>query len=141
MIAPESTKTTFMLVENGYAYDTVEAANLDAALVYAVANIDTSCHDDGGHSTFWVEVEARRLDEDGDVIELASKSVQVDPAEPACSAAEAHAWEQVGLRGSGGGVEVTDRCRHCGVECIVDTWAQNPVNGEQGLRSTTYNVG
>ena len=42
------------------------------------------------------------------------------------------------MYGHGGGVIITEVCRHCGRYQITDTWAQNPENGEQGLTSTEY---
>jgi hypothetical protein len=30
---------------------------------------------------------------------------------------------------------------HCGCQKVTDTWAQNPVNGQQGLESIRYEVG
>lgn len=36
---------------------------------------------------------------------------------------------------------ITTACRHCGCGRTVDTWAQDPETGEQGLRSVTYRPG
>jgi hypothetical protein len=72
----------------------------------------------------------------------------VDPEEPDCSAAD-HDWcspievvggidSNPGVWGHGGGVKITEVCRHCGGYRITDTWAQRQDTGEQGLESVEY---
>jgi hypothetical protein len=94
-------------------------------------------------STIWVDVEID--DEDGDTVETVT--VEIDPREPDCTAAEHH-WIADGakgfgyvLRGNGGGVISQAACVHCGTRRISDSWAQRPDTGEQGLDSVRYEDG
>lgn len=77
-----------------------------------------------------------------------TQRVSVDPDVPKCTQDE-HEWrsphsvlggleENPGVQGHGGGVVITEVCRHCGVYRVRDTWAQDPETGEQGLDSVTY---
>lgn len=113
--------------------------------------------DDEG--TVYVEVHAYRrgtvLDVDGDEVELILDSewhtITVEPEEPECTSGE-HDWqspheivggieENPGVQGNGGGVIIHEVCMHCGCGRTTDTWAQNPVNGAQGLTSVRYEAG
>ena len=100
--------------------------------------------------TTWVTCRATPIGEDGEPDEADDEShtVEIEPTEPDCSGGE-HDWaaphsvvggikENPGVHGHGGGVICTEVCRHCGAYKITDTWAQNPENGEQGLRSIEY---
>jgi len=77
-----------------------------------------------------------------------SHMVAVEPEEPECPEGE-HEWasdhsvvggceSNPGVFGSGGGVVITEHCRHCGTYREIDTWAQDPQTGTQGLRSVRY---
>lgn len=77
-----------------------------------------------------------------------SHTIEINPTEPDCCGGE-HKWasphsvvgglkENPGVHGHGGGVIVTEVCRHCGCYQVTDTWAQNPCNGQQGLTSVEY---
>ena len=46
--------------------------------------------------------------------------------------------ENPGVWGNGGGVIIHEVCQTCGVHRHTNTWAQNPVNGKQGLESVSY---
>ena len=100
--------------------------------------------------TSWVTVRATPLDADGERIDDESEShtIEIAPTEPECCGGS-HDWasplsvvggikENPGVYGHGGGVIITEVCRHCGCYQITDTWAQNPENGEQGLTSIEY---
>jgi hypothetical protein len=76
-------------------------------------------------------------------------TVTIDPKEPECAEDCTHEWvipievvggvkENPGVYGHGGGVTMTSICKHCGWYRIIDTWAQRPDNGEQGLEGTEY---
>jgi hypothetical protein len=80
--------------------------------------------------------------------ESESHTIKIPPTEPDCCAGS-HDWasplsvvggikENPGVYGNGGGVVITEVCRHCGRYQITDTWAQNPENGEQGLTSVEF---
>lgn len=107
-------------------------------------------------TTQWFDVRVWRrgfvLDEDNDVIELEVDSetitVEVHPPEPDCEQDD-HDWqrphsvvggveENPGVWGSGGGVKITEVCRHCGHYKTTNTYATNPANGKQGLTSIAY---
>lgn len=83
--------------------------------------------------TTWVNVHV--WTDDGEVEETIT--VTLHPEEPECSEGYEHEWREDSIRGNGGGVIVHEVCR-CGWTMITDTWAQNPSNGVQGLRSIRY---
>ena len=94
-----------------------------------------------GDETYWVSVEV-----EGEIVKI-----PIYPQEPECQDEEWHDWqsphdilggleENPGVWGHGGGVTITEVCAHCGAYRITDTWAQDPVDGEQGLRSVEYRV-
>jgi len=102
--------------------------------------------------TQWVKVYYWRVgyDEDGDEQQVyhGSYLAEVEPDEPECSADE-HDWcspievvhgcvENPGVYGHGGGVIITEVCRHCGIYRETDTWAQDRSSGRQGLESIAY---
>jgi hypothetical protein len=47
-------------------------------------------------------------------------------------------WENPGVWANGGGVIIREVCAHCGVYRVIDTWAQDPMTGTQGLRTVNY---
>lgn len=104
-------------------------------------------------STAWIEVVTWRdgVDADGDIVHIdeESHSVTIEAQEPECEAGHEHDWrsphsvvggieDNPGVWGHGGGVIITEVCAHCGAYRETDTWAQNPANGVQGLRSVEY---
>ena len=110
---------------------------------------------DGGdwgriEGTTWITV---WVDEVGDD-EYASQRIKItlDPEEPSCEPDQEHDWrapyellgglrENPGVWGSGGGVKYTMVCMNCGCGKHVNTWAQDPNDGEQGLDSVSYEPG
>lgn len=132
------------LAEDGFAYQTVTAASAEEALQIAVDNCDRANYSES-EGTLYIEVSAT-CEETG---ETKSETVTLDEPEPDCPQHREHDWqsphalvggltENPGVHGKGGGVLVTEVCRHCGCKRVTDTWAQNPTTGEQGLRSVTY---
>lgn len=84
------------------------------------------------------------IDEDSEV----SVRVAIEQAEPECTEAE-HDWqspyemlgglkENPGVWGKGAGLIIRRVCAHCGKYRVIDTWAQDPETGEQGLESVGY---
>lgn len=78
--------------------------------------------------------------------------IAIDPPEPKCSHDKGHDWQapfaivggskqSPGVYGSGGGVTIHEVCMRCGCGKLTDTWAQDPSDGEQGLRSVQYREG
>jgi len=74
--------------------------------------------------------------------------ITLHPAPPECTENE-HEWESPyevvggikenpGVWGHGGGVVITEVCRHCGCYRVTDTWAQDMSDGQQGLESIEY---
>lgn len=119
-------------------------------------------HGDDSESTVWVrghlhseDCTRDRLAADPDTRcyeDCESLTVAIDPPEPRCEDGDSHDWrrplalvggirENPGVQGHGGGVIITDVCMHCGCERRVDTWAQDPETGEQGLESVCYAPG
>lgn len=104
----------------------------------------------------WITVWAWRegIDIDGDIVQVDrdSYTIRVDPDEPECSDGEDHDWqspleivggikENPGVWGHGGGVVIQEVCMRCGCGKLIDTWAQDPQNGRQGLTSVSYEPG
>ncbi len=97
--------------------------------------------------TSWVNVHVHDPSDEDDDGE--SYKIQIDPPEPPCEKGQEHVWcsphsvlggleENPGVRGHGGGVIIRTVCRHCAAYQIVDSWAQDPTTGEQGLESVEY---
>lgn len=122
---------------------------LDAAKAY-VARGDW--HDDDSNTTSWVTVYTYRkgLNAVGVLVHCDEEThtIPVDPIEPKCLEGE-HDWqspysivggrkENPGVFGHAGGVFINEVCMKCGCGKQTDTYATNPANGEQGLRSVTY---
>jgi hypothetical protein len=74
------------------------------------------------------------------------------PKVPECTNENKHRWEtpyelvggckeNPGVWGSGGGVIIKEVCIHCGCVRNTDTWAQRMSDGQQGLRSISYEEG
>jgi len=113
----------------------------------ADADGDPACGVHGSpefEETWPVEVREERVYED-------RIRVTVEPVPPACAAGHDHDhdWraphevvggceENPGVRGHGGGTIEHSVCSHCGAYRVVDTWAQDPDTGEQGLCSVEY---
>ena len=109
--------------------------------------------DDGaGYSpepeTWWVTVAVSWTDDDGDEC-WDSHKIAIAPEEPECPEEDEHRWaspyeilggleENPGVWANGGGVVITEVCLHCGCSRRTDTWAQDPTDGEQGLKSVRY---
>ena len=129
--------------------------NADIEIAADTAEEAAQKYVDGGDweaetSTWWIDVLCTPTDDDGEPIEDEAETVTitVDPDEPDCSAPD-HDWcspievvggidSNPGVWGHGGGVKITEVCRHCGGYRITDTWAQRQDTGEQGLESVEY---
>jgi hypothetical protein len=83
---------------------------------------------------------------------IESGTVTLNPKEPECTNENKHRWEtpyelvggieeNPGVWGSGGGVIIKEVCIHCGCVRNTDTWAQRMSDGQQGLRSISYEEG
>ncbi len=113
---------------------------------------------DWGHrnETQWITVTAwrRGIDADGDWrdVDSAIHKITLEPEEPDCIDADGHDWqapleivggikENPGVWGHGGGVTIDEVCVRCGCGKTIDTWAQDMSDGEQGLRSVSYEPG
>ena len=107
-------------------------------------------------STIWPTCRVFRqgVDDTGEIVRVDEErhGKTIDPPEPECVDGGQHRWEtpyelvggckeNPGVWGSGGGVKMESVCTRCGCARMVDTWAQNPANGEQGLESTSYEEG
>ena len=80
--------------------------------------------------TIWIRV---RVDGHG------VHRIAIEPEAPTCANnSDGHDWRDLYTTGSGGGVLITERCHTCQMLRHVDTWAQCPVTGEQGLHSLRY---
>jgi len=83
------------------------------------------------NSTFWVKVNVKGRKEE-DVIK-----VPIHPEVPLCNKEE-HEWIDVEFWSSSGGIKYKEKCINCNLYKITDTWAQDCMDGEQGLHSITY---
>ncbi|WP_019592023.1 hypothetical protein [Thioalkalivibrio sp. ALE20] len=94
------------------------------------------------------EVVEIQEDPDGNEIELdhSAVSVRLDPPVPPCEA-DQHDWcsphellggleENPGVSGNGGGVIITEVCRHCGRYRVTNTWDQS--QGPEPVETIEY---
>jgi hypothetical protein len=100
-------------------------------------------------STIWCDVDV--LDEDGEC--LVTVTVEIDPDAPKCvDRTTDHDWraphalvggstDNPGVWANGGGRRINEACIKCGCGKRINTWAQRPDTGEQGLTSTSYEPG
>jgi hypothetical protein len=135
------------LSEGGFVYRTMTACSVEDALELARVGVDRSNYSgDDGTLYIGVRVYCPITEEQG------SDTVTCEAEEPDCDDDQEHDWqspialvggckENPGVHGHGGGVLITEVCRHCGCKRVTDTWAQNPTTGEQGLRSVEYEEG
>ena len=108
------------------------------------------------NETKWIDVRTWQdgLDEDGDTVRVGAEkhTITIEATEPECLDGDEHVWntphsilgglkENPGCWGHGGGVICHEVCMRCGCQKTTDSWAQNPSNGQQGLRSTEYTEG
>jgi hypothetical protein len=81
-----------------------------------------------------------------------SYTITLHQPEPDCIDDDGHDWqsphaivggieENPGVWGNGGGVIIHEVCMRCACGRTTDTWAQDPSNGVQGLRSVSYSPG
>ena len=126
------------LYEAGTLFDTVEATAktiegmLENALGSGSYDNDETIYVDG-----WaVPIRRGKEDADGRVYATA----RIDPAAPKCvrGMGNSHEWRQTDLRGSGGGVLITETCEVCGCVKVTNTWGQRRDTGEQGLEVISY---
>ena len=102
---------------------------------------------DHSEKTQFIEIQV--MEEDSDYAE--SITVTIDPDEGECDNSEdsEHDYqspfellgglkENPGVFGNGCGVIIKEVCANCGKYKTVDTWTQNPVNGQQGLHSVKF---
>jgi len=122
----------------------IKAATAIEALAEARENVNYEDYTDG-NATIWVDIHVS-CEETGEEDE---ETIILNPPEPECFSGEEHDWqapysvlggveENPGVWGHGGGVVIRRVCANCGLYKIIDTWAQNPNTGEQGLRSVRY---
>ncbi len=132
------------LREEGFAYVAITASSAEEALEVAVDNCDRANYPDSV-GTLFIDVSVE-CEETG---ERDSKTVTLEPDEPDCARGHEHDWqsphalvggleENPGVHGHGGGVIIAEVCPHCGCKRVTDTWGQNPSNGQQGLRTVSY---
>lgn len=132
------------LSEDGQSYETRCFDSDEAALAYAVEQVNRSNYEPL-EKTYWVDVMVKNEATE----EVLSETVTLEPDEPDCAKGRAHDWqspyevlgglkENPGVWGHGGGAIIREVCAHCGRYRVIDSWAQRPDTGEQGLTSVTY---
>ena len=130
--------------DDGNAAIEIEASGPEAAARKYVDGGDWGEID----STIWIMVWVWTGHMDDDIGERDAHTVALNPAVPPCSGPE-HDWrsphsvlggceQSPGVQGHGGGVILREVCRHCASYRVIDTWAQNPDDGEEGLKSIGY---
>jgi hypothetical protein len=91
--------------------------------------------DDAARGTWWCHVTCH-CEATGETEHV---RVEIAPVEPDCDDEhEDHDWRQRHVVGNGGGVIVTEVCRHCGQRRITNTWAQDAHDGTQGHTAISY---
>ncbi|MFA6118237.1 MAG: hypothetical protein WC729_29900 [Sphingomonas sp.] len=121
----------------------------DAAQRYVGSGDWGEAEDDA--RTQWIDCIVIPLDAAGEPIadERETITVTVNPVAPRCRSVHVHDWQSLheivgglkenpGVHGHGGGVVIHQACRHCGARRRIDTWAQRPDTGEQGMESVSY---
>jgi hypothetical protein len=145
MNGTETRTTTYVYREEGYSQD-FEAFDDQGALAIAEDMLRS-----GDYGTIEKTIRIRAsvarpdVDEDSepDEYDLGTITVTLEPDEPKCSAAGGHDWADGGARGelpvvgSGGGVKITEHCRHCNVTKVWDQWDTDPYNGSV-MATTRY---
>ncbi len=151
--APAIILTGYWVSDDGAGPDWEEA---DSGADAAQAWMDSGSWD-AETKTWWHHCRTVRraiyFDRDGDLadvdLDAEDHTVAVEPEEPDCTSNEGHDWqtphdllggcrENPGVRGHGGGVTCKEVCVNCGAYRTTDSWAQDPVTGEQGLDSVAY---
>lgn len=140
---------TYELVEYGHVFGEVTAPDLAGAVKLAG---EPDPFDYEILETIWIEWHVSLADAPGCEEECdegaacgacwpESDSVvfRLDPAEPRCSE-DSHEWVDGAVYGLGVGEGSfhTDTCSHCGCNRTTDTQGPNPVTGEQGEVSISY---
>lgn len=116
----------------------------------AAENYASACEPpDTEENTYWLRVRTYRV---GMTVEVGEDGLEVEavmldehehriarhPVEPPGD----HDWRDdgpgCGVRGSGGGVVVVERCAITGWARVTDTWATDPADGTQGHTSIRY---
>lgn len=125
---------TYKIIEDGHEFAQIEALDADDALD-KVDRLDASDYGDPT-ATIWIHQTAVNV---FDADDCETMRCAIDPTEPACADGHTHEWADHGpVRGHGGGMMYSVRCPHCGTTKTVDTWAQDPSDGTQGLTSIAY---
>ena len=104
--------------------------------------------DSGQPSTVFLTVTVRDLA----TSEEDQTTVTIEPDEPECIDGAEHDWQapygivggieqNPGVWGHGGGVRIKTVCMRCGCGRLINAWAENPSNGEQGLTAVSYSPG
>ena len=81
-----------------------------------------------------------------------SVQIVLEPTAPACIGDGEHRWvsdfewvggieDNPGVWGHGGGVIIDEVCEKCHLIQRTDTWGQDPMTGEQGLKVISYRWG
>ena len=121
------------IIRIDYADETIEAESLEDAKIQALALAEDSAMEPDADETYWIDAHIFQA-----AAKLATVTATIDPQEPDCEDDAPHAWGEDRASGHGGGVVVTHTCRTCGLTRTIDTWAQRPDTGEQGMHSVSY---
>lgn len=129
----------------------ISAASDDKAVQEALQEVRAfSSLFDARLRTVWVSVDWELIKAGGELVGGGCEKLAVDPNEPKCVEHDtAHEWEaphavvggmksNPGVQGKGGGITYVEVCSLCALTCHTDTWAQDPEDGEEGLRSIRY---
>lgn len=147
-------RATYIARDAGGGEERIEAPTIEAACRQAHESwLNGDWFAVGELTTVWIDVAVIPLDSDDDELwdEHETVTVRINPPVPACTEDE-HDWqaprgivggiaESPGVFGHGGGVIQHECCMHCGCRRTMNSWAQRPDTGEQGLESVTYKPG
>lgn len=125
----------YIIRDAGGAEETFDAKSYNDAVSYAENWLRNGNWVANNH-TVWISALLLWNDAEGEE-DRTRVRIAIEPQVPKCSAPK-HAWGDETVQGHGGGVVVRDVCEHC--ECVrtLDTWAQDPATGVQGLCSVEY---
>ena len=139
----------YVYCEEDYRQE-LEAKTLEDAIKESIDMIELDDSFDNSDRALFVNYSIRTMEEDSDdEIDEYPQTYVLDQQEPKCNCSDGHIWvkplevvggidSNPGVRGHGGGVIETELCLNCGKYRITDTFAYNPLNGEQGFTTIEY---
>lgn len=110
-----------------------EISDRASAITLATHMLERAYADERRSEPVWARLVVECDGEDAGVV-----TIVIQQTAPECPHEGGHSWDQVSVRGHGGGVLVREVCSHCEKTRTTDTWATCPDSGEPGFRTVSY---